>query len=147
MRNQAGKWVSTANWELPPEGSEGFITNHSADTVLSTPIKTIITEIKATEENLALGQKWIRGTADGAGYFNIMMANTTSSKMLAASSGDKLIIEGLYLQNHLFFHDEYILTLFLQVLLFYQQTNANKKLNLLCPIAVMTQLVLYSALL
>ena len=35
LKNKDGKWTSNANWDLPPEGSTGFITNVDTNMVLS----------------------------------------------------------------------------------------------------------------
>ena len=121
LTNQAGKWISKVNWELPDEGATGYIRDIDAKVVLGVVKKAKIMETmhcfkdctinyplpsKGTEVNFMVenlddnnaGQMWKRGPEDSDGYFTL--TNSTYDKALTArptkTSKDKLIIQSMY---------------------------------------------------
>ena len=98
LENLAGIWASTANWELPSEGSTGKIKNVDRNMVLGAEHNAMVTGTKVIMEEMvknSAGQLWKIGDANSSGYFNI--TNPSSGKVLTAVATDKLTIEGMYL--------------------------------------------------
>ena len=88
--NKAGKWRSNSGWQLPPEGSAGYIINLNTNMSLN-----IVNRKEIIEEYLdnTPRQNWNIGKADREGYFTI--TNPASGKVLTANSKDRLTIEGI----------------------------------------------------
>jgi len=107
LENLAGIWASTANWELPSEGSTGKIKNVDRNMVLGKVLveptlvlgvehNAMVTGTKVIMEEMvknSAGQLWKIGDANSSGYFNI--TNPSSGKVLTAVATDKLTIEDL----------------------------------------------------
>ena len=122
LTNQTGKWISKVNWELPEEGSTGYIKDIDRKMVLGAVNKERLMEtmncFKDCSINYALpskgsevhfmvenseninndGQMWKRGPNDNDGFFTL--TNLAYDKALTArpnkTSTDNLVIESMY---------------------------------------------------
>ena len=84
--NQDGQWTSNSTWQLPAEGSTGYVRN--MDTTLVLGIANDGTIMEVEEE---MGQKYKRGATNNEGYF---VLTNSDGKRLAATSEGTLTIEG-----------------------------------------------------
>ena len=100
LSNKAGVNL-TGNWVLPAVGTPGTIQNKDSEAngYLSTNGNTAAgsTVVEEALDASDDGQKWIRSSVDGSGYFTLM--NTNSKKYLTASPANNhrntLTIEGM----------------------------------------------------